>query len=233
MKRRRQKTRRPTPFFFLDCSWIEEGPGAWSNRELWTYGALCIYSALQGDNSGAVIPSVAALARLAGLHRTTVAKALDDLVQRGVVWRAPGDSRTFYFDRTLGRRGKSWLRVNWPPAVRRLRMAARRIYIQALRFRATAGLWAKQAKIGLWAARSARQVRRHLAYLVQSGVLWRIRFGGAGYRRPTDHYRNLIFSPGIDPPEQLVELQREIRTHGDKDEIHAFDEAMKRALALT
>ena len=91
----------------------------------------------------------------------------------------------------------------------------------------------RRPRSGLWAARSARQVRRHLAYLVQSGALWRIRLGGAGYRRPTDHYRNLIFSPGIDPPEQLVELRREIRTHGDEDEIRAFDEAMKRALALT
>ena len=226
------KKRRPTPFFFLDCSWVQEGAGAWSNRELWTYGALCIYSALQGDNSGARIPSVAALARLAGLHRTTVAKALDDLVGRGIVKRARGDSRRFYFDRSLGRRGKSWLRVNWPPAVRRLRMAARRIYIQALRFRATQGLWAKQAKIGLWAARSARQVRRHLAYLVKCGAIWRVRLGGMGYRRPTDLFRNLIHSPGIDPPQQIVELAREIRAHGDADEISAFDAAMKRAEAL-
>ena len=233
MKRRRPKKRRPTPFFFLDCSWIEEGPGAWSNRELWTYGALCIYSVLQGDNLGASIPSVASLARLAGLHRTTAAKALDDLVERGIISRSPVDGRRFYFDRSLGRRGKSWLRVNWPPAVRRLRMASRRIYIQALRFRATAGLWAAQAKIGLWAARSARQVRRHLAYLVKCGAIWRVRLGGAGYRRPTDLYRNLIFSPDLDPPQQLVELQREITTHGDEDEMRAFDEAMKRALALT
>ena len=226
------KKRRPTPFFFLDCSWIQEGAGAWSNRELWTYGALCIYSALQGDNSGARIPSVVALARLAGLHRTTVAKALDDLVGRGIVKRARGDSMRFHFDRTLGRRGKSWLRVNWPPAVRRLRMASRRIYIQALRFRATQGLWAKQAKIGLWAARSARQVRRHLAYLVKCGAIWRVRLGGMGYRRPTDLFRNLIHSPGIDPPQQIAELAREIRANGDEDEISAFDAAMKRAEAL-
>ena len=225
------KKRRPTPFFFLDCSWVQ-GADAWSNRELWTYGALCIYSALQGDNSGAVIPSVAGLARLAGLHRTTVAKALDDLVGRGIVKRARGDSMRFHFDRSLGRRGKSWLRVNWPPAVRRLRMAARRIYIQALRFRATQGLWAKQATIGLWAARSARQVRRHLAYLVKCGAIWRVRLGGMGYRRPTDLFRNLIHSPGIDPPQQLAELSREIRAHGDEDEVSAFDAAMKRAEAL-
>ena len=111
-------------------------------------------------------------------------------------------------------------------------MAARRIYIQALRFRATQGLWAKQAKIGLWAARSARQVRRHLAYLVKCGAIWRVRFGGMGYRRPTDLFRNLIHSPGIDPPQQLAELAREIRTHGDEDEVSAFDAAMKRAEAL-
>ena len=225
------KKRHQTPFFFLDCNWVQ-GIGAWSNRELWVFGALCIYSALQKDNSGARVPSVAALARLAGVHRTTAAKALDDLEGRGIIRRARGDGRRFYFDRALGRRGKSWLRVNWPPAVRRLRMAARRIYIQALRFRATQGLWAKQAKIGLWAARSARQVRRHLAYLVKCGAIWRVRLGGMGYRRPTDLFRNLIHSPGIDPPQQLVELSREIRAHGDADEISAFDAAMKRAEAL-
>ena len=224
--------RRPTPFFFLDCSWVQEGPGAWSNRELWTFGGLCIYSALQGDNSGAVIPSVASLARLAGMHRTTVAKGLDDLLQRGIIRRAPGDGKRFYFDRSLGRRGNSWLRVNWPPAVRRLRTASRRIYIQALRFRATQSLWATQHKIGIWAARSARQVRRHLAYLVKCGALWRIRFGGMGHRRPTDAYRNLIHSPGIDPPQRLQEWQREVREHGDEDENREFDEAMKRARAL-
>lgn len=226
-----KKRSRKTPFFFLDCDWVQ-GEGAWSNRELWTWGALCIFSVLQNDNSGAQLPSIAALARLAGIHRTTAAKALDDLERRGIIRRARGDGRRLYFDRFLGRRGNSWLRVNWPRAVRRLRMASRRIYIQALRFRATQGLWAKQATIGLWAARSARQVRRHLAYLVKCGALWRVRFGGMGYRRPTDLFRNLIHSPGIDPPQKLLNLRRQVRATGNEDESREFDEAMKRALAL-
>lgn len=221
--------RRPTPYYFLDHAWIGKGDDAWSNRELWTWGALCICSVLQGDKSGASIPSVASLARLAGLHRTTVGKALDDLVQRGVITRDRGDSRRFHFDRELGLRGREWVRVNWPRSVRRLRMASRRIYLQVLRFKSMAGLWAKQAKIGLWAARSARQVRRHLAYLVRSGVLWRVRMGGEGYRRPTDYYRNLALEGVVDPPQKFQVPQRVIRTQEDPDEMRAFDEAMKRA----
>lgn len=231
-RRKRGGRRRPTPYFYLAWQWIEEGHGGWENRELWVFGALCILSALQLDKTGASIHSVAALALLAGVHRTTAGKALDDLVERGVITRAPGDAKRFHFDRDLGRDARSWVRVSWPRSVRRLRMASRRIWIQVLRFKSTAGLWPAQAKIGLWAGRSVRQVRRHLGYLVRMGALWRIRMGGQGRRRPTDYYRNLLETTDIDREQQVKALRRDVWTHGDEEELRAFDATMERARKL-
>ena len=70
-------------------AWAWQQPTASPNQKL-VLMAMCEFA----DSTGLCWPSMATLARMTGLHRSTVFRALDDLIAEGAVMRATGKGKS-------------------------------------------------------------------------------------------------------------------------------------------